>query len=129
MNNGRDCKHGRQVGKCDSCELELAEKQIAELETERDALAAQVEILRSSSLKVRDLYSLNNTLGAGTRRLVLAWDAALSAEPSQALAEIRAEAVNDFIEFMYKSADCNLCEKSLDVAVSYAERIRQGEVK
>ena len=39
MNNGRDCAHGRQVGKCDTCDLIDAEQRILELE-------AQVEQLR-----------------------------------------------------------------------------------
>lgn len=43
MNNGRDCPHGRQVGKCDTCDLIEAEKEI-------EALKAQVEQLREDSL-------------------------------------------------------------------------------
>lgn len=121
MNNGRDCKHGRQVGKCDSCELELAEKQITELEAERDALAAQVHAIKSAWVAIGNWPDT-----VEDKKLIAN---AICAASDQCLAEIRAKAVNDFIEFMYKSADCNLCEKSLDVAVSYAEKIRQGEVK
>ena len=40
MHNGRDCAHGRQVGKCDTCDLIDAEQRILELE-------AQVEQLRN----------------------------------------------------------------------------------
>lgn len=38
MNNGRDCAHGRQVGKCDTCDLIDAEKRINELEQENATL-------------------------------------------------------------------------------------------
>lgn len=31
MTDQRDCKHGRQLGKCDSCDLEEAERTIAHL--------------------------------------------------------------------------------------------------
>jgi len=47
MNNGRDCEHGRQVGKCDTCDLIEAEKRIDELEQENAALQAQVEVLKN----------------------------------------------------------------------------------
>lgn len=33
MNNGRDCAHGRQVGKCDTCDLIEAEKEIESLKS------------------------------------------------------------------------------------------------
>lgn len=36
MNNGRDCSHGRQIGKCDTCDLIEAEKEI-------DTLKAQLK--------------------------------------------------------------------------------------
>ena len=32
MNNGRDCEHGSQLGKCYICDLVEAENRIAELE-------------------------------------------------------------------------------------------------
>jgi hypothetical protein len=34
MNNGRDCEHGSQVGKCYICDLVDAENRISELEKE-----------------------------------------------------------------------------------------------
>jgi len=42
MNNGRDCPHGRQVGKCDTCDLIKTELGLEKVTSERDALAAQV---------------------------------------------------------------------------------------
>lgn len=54
MNNGRDCLHGRQVGKCDTCDLIKAELELQRVTAERDALAAQVKqfrlIFRSENL-------------------------------------------------------------------------------
>ena len=35
MNNGRDCEHGSQLGKCYICDLVEAENRIAELEKEK----------------------------------------------------------------------------------------------
>ena len=47
MNNGRDCPHGRQVGKCDTCDLITVELELEKMTAERDALAAQVKELKS----------------------------------------------------------------------------------
>ena len=46
MNNGRDCPHGRQVGKCDTCDLIEAEKRVEGLEQKNAELAEQVEQLK-----------------------------------------------------------------------------------
>lgn len=55
----RDCKHGHQKGKCDSCDLEQAEKiieqqqqQIAELEQRNNGLTATIERLRKTISKL-----------------------------------------------------------------------------
>lgn len=40
--NERDCEHGRQRGKCDSCDLVKAEQRIAELEKDRDELEVKI---------------------------------------------------------------------------------------
>lgn len=42
MNNGRDCPHGRQVGKCDTCDLIKTELELQQVTADRDALAAQL---------------------------------------------------------------------------------------
>lgn len=34
MNNGRDCPHGRQVGKCDTCDLIAAELELQKVSAE-----------------------------------------------------------------------------------------------
>jgi len=57
MNNGRDCVHGRQVGKCDTCDLIEAEKRINELEQENAALKSQVEQLRLAALSAISFMS------------------------------------------------------------------------
>lgn len=46
MNNGRDCPHGRQVGKCDTCDLIAAEIELQKVTAERDALAAKLSEIR-----------------------------------------------------------------------------------
>lgn len=51
MNNGRDCAHGRQVGKCDTCDLIDAEQRILELE-------AQVEQLNALIIKMQERATL-----------------------------------------------------------------------
>jgi len=43
MNNGRDCVHGRQVGKCDTCDLIDAEQRILELEAELATVRMEVQ--------------------------------------------------------------------------------------
>lgn len=48
-------------------------------------------------------------------------------EQGKKIAEIRAEAVKEFIEFMYKSKDCQLCNESLDKASQYADSILAGK--
>lgn len=52
MNNGRDCPHGRQVGKCDTCDLIVAELELQKVTAERNALAAQVEKLKERNRKL-----------------------------------------------------------------------------
>lgn len=43
MNNGRDCPHGRQVGKCDTCDLIEAEKEIDELKAQVEQKSKVIE--------------------------------------------------------------------------------------
>jgi hypothetical protein len=38
----RDCPHGHQKGKCDSCDLIVAEKRVAELEAKVEALEHRI---------------------------------------------------------------------------------------
>lgn len=38
----RDCPHGHKLGKCDTCELILAEARIADLEAELTELTAEL---------------------------------------------------------------------------------------
>ena len=44
MNNGRDCVHGRQIGKCDTCDLIDAEQRILELEAQVEQLKQDIDI-------------------------------------------------------------------------------------
>lgn len=64
MNNGRDCAHGRQVGKCDTCDLIEAEQRIMELEAGQDRVDYfKNEILMLSS-QVVDLLDERDQLKA-----------------------------------------------------------------
>lgn len=40
MNNGRDCPHGRQVGKCDTCDLIKTELELQQVLAAHDAEVA-----------------------------------------------------------------------------------------
>lgn len=80
MNNGRDCAHGRQVGKCDTCDLIEAEKEI-------EALKSQVETLRKAIIWYDDCDSASQT-----RYALLGMLDAAKATPAQCLAEIQADA-------------------------------------
>lgn len=83
MNNGRDCPHGRQVGKCDTCDLIEAEKEI-------EALKAQVEQLKDALQA-----ALVNSPNPLSRALIKNIELALELTPAQCLAEIKAQAVED----------------------------------
>lgn len=48
MNNGRDCPHGRQVGKCDTCDLIKAELELQEVEAERDNAWQELREIREA---------------------------------------------------------------------------------
>lgn len=112
MNNGRDCAHGRQVGKCDTCDLIEAEKEI-------EALKAQVEQLREAVMGVRDSSCTSGFGYPDTSQLKAqraAWqklNESLEATPSQCLAardaEIKAQAVEQ-----YKKSDefCKLQDRA-----------------
>lgn len=43
MNNGRDCLHGRQIGKCDTCDLITAELELEKVREERDSYLAELQ--------------------------------------------------------------------------------------
>lgn len=92
MNNGRDCVHGRQVGKCDSCDLANAEAQIIQLERERDYFAHQTALFCKSAM---------------TEGL----------KPREAIAEIQAAAIEQFfsqIKHMAGLSVCDICEAADD---------------
>lgn len=71
MHNGRDCKHGKRNGDCNTCDLEEALTEIDALKSkieslfqiidpiqdERDAIEAQMEMMRDALKSVRDYGS------------------------------------------------------------------------
>ena len=121
MNNGRDCVHGRQVGKCDTCNLIDAEQRILELE-------AQVEQLRAAGNALRKPWDLSKILGAETRMLVQQWDVVAAATPAQCLAEVNAHAGRDgFIAgyFHCRNEGFQFEDELENSADAYANQIRQ----
>ena len=119
---------GKQRIKLDYSDAQRAIAEIEGLTAERDALQAQVEALSKlhSDLTNADMV-FEDDVHSGYLITTEQIDEMehLLATPAACLAQVRAEAVRDFIEFMHKSSDCNLCDKSLDVASQYAESIRQ----
>jgi hypothetical protein len=117
---------GKQRIKLDYSDAQRAIAEIEGLTAERDALAAQIEILGD---KLSEVAALLDVDGMTAVQWLLdncqEIEQLTNLEPEECLAQVRAGAVRDFIEFMYKSSDCNLCDKSLDVASQYAESIRQ----
>jgi hypothetical protein len=95
---------------------------------ERDALSAQVELLRGKSKALIEqaervlYYDIENYLAL--KGFAYALDNALDATPAACLAQVRAEAVSEFSEFLFVKKGLNI----KDVANQYAESIRQ-EVK
>lgn len=70
LENARDCKHGRQRGKCADCDVTELEQRISELEAERDELRA----------KLKAAEEANETLRQALHRLTLELDGA-AAQP------------------------------------------------
>jgi hypothetical protein len=55
--NNRDCPHGHQLGKCDTCDLIEAEKRIAEQDAEIKKLKADiVDMVQKAAAKHRPAY-------------------------------------------------------------------------
>jgi hypothetical protein len=103
MNNGRDCVHGRQVGKCDSCDLANAEAQISRLEWERDYFAHQTALFCKSVM---------------TEGL----------KPREAIAEIQAAAIEQFfleVKNLVGLSARDICE----AAEAYASDLRTNSRK
>ena len=155
MNNGRDCAHGRQVGKCDTCDLIDAEQRILELESQveqlRDSeayfkngmaelqdyidkmdpellsLKAKVELLRVAATVVLNTRDEDGITTSGLFAKFDELSKALSFLPAQCLAEIRAQVVIDAID-AHKN---KLLTFDYDTAIRvtdlihYANRLRQ----
>ena len=129
MNNGRDCAHGRQVGKCDTCDLIDAEQRILELE-------AQVEQLNALIIKMQERATLflqpdgeseskfvNFIIGildGPEQRLA-------QSTPAQCLAEIKAQAVIDAIDAHKNRVMTFAFDTAIRVndLIKYANQLRQ----
>ena len=97
MNSGSDCAHGRQVGKCDTCDLIDAEQRILELE-------AKVKQLREPAQEAANVlgflsFHLIGRIGEAALMDIAekadALQGALDATPAQCLAETKAHAGRD----------------------------------
>ena len=131
MNNGRDCPHGRQVGKCDTCDLITAELQLEKVTAERDALAAQVEVLRGKSKALIEqaervlYYDIENYLAL--KGFAYALDKALDATPAACLAKVQAEAGRaGYYEALQSHSDRTTRDEDVELADQYARRLLQG---
>ena len=124
MNNGRDCVHGRQVGKCDTCNLIDAEQRILELE-------AQVEQLREDLARCRHQasYSIGGVeaLQEQLSKIRIISNTALAATPTQCLVEIKAQAVEDAGKYLLNlvTAPPSLHFASADALYKLANKLRQ----
>jgi hypothetical protein len=96
MNNGRDCEHGRQFGKCDTCDLIEAEKRIDELEQKNAELKAHINYIKST------LVAVGNWPDTVEDKKAIA--NAISATPAQCLAEIKAQAFKQGLEACVEAA-------------------------
>lgn len=138
MNNGRDCPHGRQFGKCDTCDLITAELELEKVKTERSALAAQVEALLDCLCSIQQQcigeitmsYQLDaESIGRQIYRATGMTEPYLRERlkvPSDHLRELRAEAVIDAVfshEVKYGNSQFGRHLRE------YADSIRRGEVK
>jgi len=114
----------KRIDKLEKYNLDLASESfnkgcMIDIERSKNSeLLAQVELLRIAALNA--VQSMSG--GKAKADLRDAYDTT----PAACLARVRADAVSEFIQFMYSSSDCQLCEKSLNTASEYAERIKQG---
>lgn len=111
---------------------EATAKQYAEeVDKQNKELVATVEALRDTCS-----YWINQAKPSGdcSKSEYNAWLAlgyqsnAMTKPAKQHLAKIKAQAVEDFIQFMYSQDNCQLCNSSLDIASKYADSILKGEV-
>lgn len=113
-------------------ESDALSKKLRAAQHEAEALAATVEALRealSEAVAAFNQYelSVDDHPTIKHKLLMQALNDELEAAPQQHLRDVRAEAVSKFIDFMYNSSDCQLCSKSLDVAVKYVKYVSDGE--
>ena len=74
-------------------------------EQERDAMAAQNAALRTHGSRLRDHWDLKNTIGAETRRQVIAWDELEAEPPETSLAKLKAQWQAEALEAEVENGD------------------------
>lgn len=109
----------------DDCLDKMVPSDLRLLVGERDALAAQVEVLRTQITKAREYLSHVDVNSAGVML-----DVALESTPAACLAEVRAEAGRaGYAECALDFGLCSTDEQRVNIvkqADAYAESIRQG---
>lgn len=90
-------------------------------------LVAQVEYVKSHFYELIEVAQRCDSWESFPQKPIDTAIAALESTPTQHLRDRDAEVVSKFIEFMHKSSDCQLCERSLNNASEYAEKVRRGE--
>lgn len=118
MNNGRDCVHGRQVGKCDTCDLIDAEQRILELEAEIEQLRNQVKIPSNSGEAVAMALTGMNWLESNDK-------SRLTEFHNKYAAEIKAQAIEDALLMVYHEEDDHRGYYSYQGLSAYANQLRQ----
>lgn len=126
MNNGRDCPHGRQVGKCDTCDLIRVELELEKVAADRDALAAQVVAFAAMIIEVRSADESKDFLGSDWHERS---DGLMVSTPEQHLAahdaEVAAKAVLDYNLQLRKDIDDKLPMRCIGVhGDEYAAQLR-----
>ena len=135
MHNGRDCAHGRQVGKCDTCDLIDAEQRILELEAHvEDLLEAAQPIIDHyfNWMEVNEVDVTELTPDfQNVYCMMVDLNGKLRSTPEQCLAEVKAQAGRDgfiaglFSEIHSPTTVWNREER----ADEYANQLRQQAAK
>lgn len=126
----RDCKHGHQKGKCDSCDLEQAAALLEQQAAELDALKAHVERLREDLKSILGWRELRNTSAIPIDRIEEVARMALDATPQQSLSERDAEVARKaFIAGFKKghSTSSDSYDSIINTSNEYAQHIKEGD--
>lgn len=138
MHNGRDCKHGRCNGDCYMCDLEDSLNEIETLKSkivslfeiidpiqdERDAMEAQMELMRDALKSVRDYGS-----ASWDEWLIEKADKALAIPDGEATGKLKyvvgADALEKFADELVQIHNLAVISKSVVYAKEAAQTLRE----